>query len=77
MEQTMTKEQRFLIQNRVQRLIRFVIQDLEVPILEAFDIVYNSQLYERLVDLETGMYYQSAVHLYSYLKRELKTGTLA
>jgi hypothetical protein len=73
----MTKEQRFLIQTRVQKLVLFVIHNFDVPILEAFSLVYNSQLYERLVDLETGMYYQSAVHLYSYLKRELKTGVFS
>ena len=43
---------------------------------EAMDAVYNSQLYEKVLDLETGLYYQSAGYNYEYLRRELLTGKM-
>ena len=43
---------------------------------EAMDAVYNSQLYEKILDIETGMYYQSAGYNYKYLRRELLTGKM-
>ena len=39
--------------------------------------VYNSELYKRLNDLDTGLYYQSPLYVYHYLQNELKTGSLA
>ena len=42
----------------------------------ALDIVYNSEVYEKLVDLETGLYYQSPAYCYEYLKHELKYGQI-
>ena len=41
---------------------------------DAMDGVYNSQLYEKILDLETGLYYQSAGYNYELLRNELLTG---
>ena len=42
--------------------------------IEALDIVYNSQTYEKINDLATGLYYQSSGYNYDMLKHELKYG---
>lgn len=73
----MTKEQQFLIDCVVSKLILFTMEDFQVPILDAFDMVFNSQLYEKLTDIETGLYLRSALYNYSYLKQELSTGKVA
>lgn len=45
--------------------------------IEAMSAVYNSQTYEKILDLSTGLYYQSAAYNYELLKHELQTGRLA
>ena len=39
-------------------------------------VVYNSQLYEKILDTETGLYYQSAGYNYQFLRREILTGKM-
>ena len=38
--------------------------------------VYNSELYKKLCDQNTGLYFQSPLYVYDYLKTEIKTGEL-
>ena len=70
----MNKENRFLVQSIVQKLVLLLMRDYDLSILEAFATVYNSELYELLSDAETGLYYQSPFYVYHYLCNELKTG---
>ena len=59
----MTDEARFLIDSLVEH--------------QALQLVYNSQLYEKITDLETGLYYQSAKYNYELLRHEMKYGKIA
>lgn len=43
---------------------------------EAMDTFYNSQLYEKIMDKETGLYIQSAPYNYEFLKHELEFGKI-
>ena len=70
----MSAEQKFLVECIIADVVRYLIEDMDLSILEALDIVYNSEFYDRLVDLETGLYYQSPAYCYEYLKHELKYG---
>nr|WP_302830896.1 hypothetical protein [uncultured Bacteroides sp.] len=72
----MTKEQQFLVDNIVEKLTLLVMEDFHVNMIDALDMVYNSQLYEKLVDPETGLYLGSSLYNYSYLKKELTTGKI-
>lgn len=47
---------------------------LELP--AALELVYNSQLYEKVINLETGLYYQSAAYNYDLLKHEIAYGKI-
>jgi hypothetical protein len=38
---------------------------------EAFDLVYNSRLFEKLNDPKTGLFFQSSGYVYSYLQEEI------
>lgn len=44
---------------------------------KALDVLYNSDTFSLLQDPSTGLYYQSAGYVYSYLEEELKTGRIA
>ena len=51
-------------------------KDLDINIIKALNILYNSQTYSKLNDPDTGLYFQSSGYVYSFLKNELKTGKL-
>lgn len=72
----MNKETKFLIDNLTKNLVLLVMEEYGYSITEAMDVVYNSQVYEKILDLETGLYYQSAGYNYDLLHRELQTGRL-
>jgi hypothetical protein len=72
----MSKENKFLVQSIVQKLVMLLMRDYDLPMLEAFATVYNSELYELLLDAETGLYYQSPFYVYNYLKNEIQTGKI-
>ena len=48
----------------------------EMKVSEAMDTFYNSQLYEKILDKETGLYIQSAPYNYELLKHELEFGRI-
>jgi hypothetical protein len=73
----MNTETKYLIDTLTKNLVMKVMDDFGYSITEAMDVVYNSQLYEKIQDLETGLYYQSAGYNYDYLRKELLTGKLA
>lgn len=72
----MNNETQFLIDSLVERLVMFVMEDFKLSLPEALNLVYNSQLYEKLVDTETGLYYQSARYNYHLLRREILLGKI-
>ena len=72
-----TQEQKdFLINSLVERLALFAMEDYHLAIPAALELVYNSQLYEKIMDLETGLYYQSAEYNYELLKHEIVYGKI-
>ena len=73
-EEAMNKETKFLIDTLTKNLVLMVMEEFDYTIPDAMDAVYNSQLYEKILDLETGLYYQSAGYNYELLRNELLTG---
>lgn len=51
-----------------------LVEDYQISIPEALDILYNSETYEKLQDTRTGLYFQSPVYVYDFLQNELKNG---
>lgn len=73
----MTDETSFLIDSLVEQLASKLVEDYEISVPQALELVYNSQLYEKIMDLETGLYYQSAKYNYELLRHEIKYGKIA
>lgn len=63
-----------LINARIKDMAMWLIEDFKYSLEEALDCVYNSELFEKLQDLETGLYYQSSGYNYELLKEEIKYG---
>lgn len=72
----MNSETQFLIDSLVERLVILAMEDFKLSLPEALNLVYNSQLYEKIVDTETGLYYQSAEYNYNLLRREITFGKI-
>lgn len=72
----MSNETKFLLDTLTKNLILKVVEYLGCSMKEAMDIVYNSQLYEKIIDTETGLYFQSAGYNFELLKKEMLTGKL-
>lgn len=55
----------------VKDLISRLMEERGLTMQEAFDKVYNSRLFEKLNNPQTGLYFQSSGYVYSYLLDEL------
>lgn len=72
----MNKETKFLLDTLTKNLVLKVMEEFGCSIPEAMNVVYNSQVYEKVLDLETGLYFQSAGYNYQLLRHELLTGKM-
>ena len=61
----------FIVRSIVDEMVSFLMEDYNMPMLEAFDKIYNSKIFEKLQDKGTGLYLRSAAYTYEYLKKEL------
>lgn len=73
----MKNETQFLIDVLIERLALLVMEEYKLSLIDALSLIYHSQLYEKIMDLETGLYYQSALYNYNLLRRELTLGKIA
>lgn len=72
----MSEQTKFLIDSLVEQLALWAMRDYRLSMTGALQLVFNSQLYEKVVDLETGLYYQSAAYNYGLLKHEIVCGKI-
>jgi hypothetical protein len=72
----MSEQTKFLIDSLVEQLALWAMRDYRLSMVEALQLVFNSQLYEKVIDLETGLYYQSAAYNYGLLKHEIDYGKI-
>ena len=69
----LTKAQlQFIINSDVERMTKYLIEDKGISIIHALDIIYNSNIYQKLLDRKTGLYLYSPAYIYDYLKEEIK-----
>ena len=61
----------YLVECITQDLIQYLIEDNNISMEEAMDIVYKSKTFEKLNDFGTHLYYESSSYVYEYLKEEL------
>ena len=72
----MSEQTKFLIDSLVEQLALWAMRDFRLSMVEALQLVFNSQLYEKVIDLDTGLYYQSAAYNYGLLKHESDYGKI-
>ena len=74
----MSDEQKreMLIEFIIQDVVAFMMDDKKINIEEAMYAVYNSIIFKKLLDLETGLYLESSAYIYEILKDEMTSGVL-
>ena len=69
---------------KTEQMIEYMVQDLVEILTETHDIeydiamhiLYNSQIYEKIIDIETGLYRESPAYVYGLLQDELNFGRI-
>lgn len=67
---------KILIEGIIQDLIKYLCEDKDIVIEDALDIVYNAEVFQKVSDVETGLYRESSGYIYELLKDELVEGKM-
>lgn len=57
-------------------LAELLVDEHDMTITEALNVLYDSETYLKLSRPETGLYFQSTPYVYSFLENELATGKI-
>ncbi len=71
----MSKQEQ-LIEFTIQDIIRYLVSDLHIEYDDAMNIFYNSETFDKLQDIETGLYLDSSAYVYNILQDELNFGRI-
>lgn len=55
-------------------LVQMLMDEYSWDMKTALDELYRSETYRKLTDSNTGLYYESPVYVFSFLKNEIETG---
>lgn len=66
----MTNQQQEMIEYTIQEVIRYLIEDKNITMEQAMDEFFLSDVFEKLNDIETGLYLEGSAYIYEMLKRE-------
>lgn len=65
------KDYEFMVDCQERDLATLLVEDMEMTIHQALDVLYNSRTYSLLHNPQTGLYFQSPKYVYSILKEEM------
>ena len=73
----MTDEVRFNVECIASELVMLLMEHYGWEMKRALDELYSSQTFERVNDPECGLYFESSVYIFQFLKNEIETGKIA
>ena len=68
----MTDQQQEMIEYTTQEVVGYLIEDNAITIEQAMEQFYLSDTFEKLSDVETGIYLEGSTYVYELLKREIQ-----
>lgn len=71
----MTKQKQ-LIEYNIQDIIDMITTDQHIEYDEAMNQFYNSKVFEKLLEIETGLYLESPEYVYDLFKDEMNFGSI-
>ena len=72
----MTPKQEFLVEGIVSDMTKWLIEDRNLSLQAALNLIYNSKTFELLQDPATGLCTESSAYNYDLLDFELKNGKI-
>ena len=61
----------FLVNYAVDQLTAFLMEDLQIKLGSALEIIYSSRIYDLLQDQSAGLTTESPSYIYELLKKEI------
>lgn len=71
----MTKQAQ-LVEYSIQDIVEYIVGDLGVEYDKAMQLFYNSQTFDKLTDVDTGLYLESSAYVYTIFQDELNFGSV-
>lgn len=65
-----------LMEYNTQDIIELIMSDLNIDYDEAMKLFYSSETFEKLYQIETGLYLESAAYVYGILQDERNFGKI-
>jgi len=61
-----------LIEYNVGDIVGYIMEDNNITMSEAMAMLYNSKIFDKLHDVETGLYLDGSAYVYELFKEELE-----
>lgn len=71
----MAKEKQ-MIEYMIQDLVEIITEDQKIDYDNAMSMLYNSLIYDKIADAETGLYRESPAYVYGLLQDEINFGRI-
>jgi len=71
-----TEEFNYMVECTARDLTSMLIEKRGMDVEDALNTLYNSDTYSALKSPETGLYAQSPLYVYDYLKNEIELGNM-
>ena len=65
-----------LMEGVTQDIITYLVEEDNISVEKAMDTLYNSEIFDKLYDSETGLYRESPAYVAALLRDELSNGRL-
>ncbi|MGM9740983.1 MAG: hypothetical protein ACI3ZP_10310 [Candidatus Cryptobacteroides sp.] len=72
----MSEHFQYLKEGLVADLVDRVMTEYHLDLEKALDVVYSSEIFQKLSDPATGLFKEGPAYIYSYLKDELGKGKI-
>ena len=70
------EKKKALVEGVTQDIIAFLVEDDNSSIEDAMSILFNSEVFLKLTDYETGLYRESSAYVLTLLRDEIANGCI-
>ena len=67
---------KMIMEYMIEDLVEIVVEDQHLEFDEAMKLLYNFQIFEKIMDPETGLYFESPAYVYGLLQDEMNFGRI-
>lgn len=71
----MTKQEQ-LMEYSIQDIVEYISKDLQIEYDKAMQLFYYSKTFDKLMDIETGLYLESSAYVYGIFQDEQNYGNI-